>query len=148
MNTKRILSLLLAVIMLMGALVITVGAEDETYTAPEYTYNTSNAKPAMDYLKGELLPETDDVPADYVGVPVDSAEAKLATMDLRLEKDGYRIYVDAYSGEVAAYCVATGETLFSNPYSVGREDSSDAIKEQLLSQIVVRYTDTATERSL
>ena len=131
--------------MLMGALVITVGAEGEAeYTAPEYTYNTSNAKPSMDYLKGELLPETEEVPDDYVPVPVDSAEDKLATMDLRLEKDGYRLYVDAYSGEVATYCIATGETLFSNPYAVGGDDASDAIKEQLLSQIVVRYTDTAT----
>lgn len=131
--------------MLMGALVITVGAEGEAeYTAPEYTYNTSNAKPSMDYLKGELLPETEEVPDDYVPVPVDSAEDKLATMDLRLEKDGYRLYVDAYSGEVATYCIATGETLFSNPYAVGGDDASNAIKEQLLSQIVVRYTDTAT----
>ena len=145
MKTKRIISLLLAVIMLMGALVITVGAEgEEEYTAPEYTYNTSNAKPSMDYLKGELLPETEEVPDDYVAVPVETAEEKLATMDLRLEKDGYRLYVDAYSGEVATYCIATGEILFSNPYAVGRDDASDAIKEQLLSQIVVRYTDTAT----
>ena len=52
MKTKRIISTLLAVAMLMGAFVMTVGAEDAASTTPEYTYNTSNAGPSMDYLKG------------------------------------------------------------------------------------------------
>ena len=151
MLTKKIISTLLAEIMLLGAFVITVGAEDSSEgeienTKPKYTYNTSNAKATIDYLSGRyytIKEAEDDKGEDEVvlGDPVDTEEKKLATMDLRFEKDGYRLYVDAYSGEVAVYCIATGEVLFSNPYTVGSTDSTDSIKSQLLSQLAVKYID-------
>ena len=136
--------------MLMGAFVMTVGAEDAASTTPEYTYNTSNAGPSMDYLKGTtyIAPdENGDVKGE--GSPIDTPEKKLATMDLRLEKDGYQLYVDAYSGEIAVVQMSTGEILFSNPYDAGSANGattkvSDAVKEQLLSQIVVNYTNITT----
>ncbi|MBQ7383839.1 MAG: hypothetical protein IJV72_03505 [Clostridia bacterium] len=148
MVTKRIISTLLAVVMLLSALVITVGAEESTETeAPVYTYNTTNATPTMDYLAGAtILPEG----STEEPVAIDSPEKKLSMMDLRFEKDGYRLYVDAYSGEVATYCVETGETLFTNPYNINSPTSvdgkapTDSIKSQLLSQLVVKYTDLAT----
>ena len=148
MVTKRIISTLLAVVMLLGAFVITVGAEESTETeAPVYTYNTTNANPTMDYLKGETI-----LPEGSLETPelIDTPEKKLSMMDLRFEKDGYRLYVDAYSGEVATYCVETGETLFTNPYNINSPTSidgkapTDSIKSQLLSQLVVKYTDLAT----
>ncbi len=148
MVTKRIISTLLAVVMLLSALVITVGAEDTAADeAPVYTYNTSNAKPTMDYMKGTTLVEED---SEEEAIAIDSPEAKLSMMDLRFEKDGYRLYVDAYSGEVATYCIETGETLFTNPYNINSPTSvdgkapTDSIKSQLMSQLVVKYTDLAT----
>ena len=46
MKTKRIVSLLLAVLTIMGSLVITVGATDEEKSY-EYTNNPSNTKPTI-----------------------------------------------------------------------------------------------------
>ena len=147
---KRIISTLLAVLMLVSGLVITVGAEDSTEeTAPVYTYNTTNTAATIDYLKGTTIPAEEGAE----GVKITSAEEKLATMDLRLEKDGYRLYVDAYSGEIATYCIATGETLFTNPYTVcdtiptSGKEAHDTVKKKLLSQLVVKYTDVATGQS-
>ena len=144
----------MALLMVLGAFVITVGAEESA--EPEYTYNTSNEKATIDYLDGSKFQTDkeieDKVPKDYI----DTEEEKLGTMDLRFEKDGYQLYVDAYSGEVAVKCLATGENLFTNPYSVGTSkidpnvDSSTvdkSIKERLLSQLVVKYTTVSTGSS-
>ena len=153
MLIKRIISILLAVIMLMGAgtMIISAEGEGET-TAPEYTYNTSNAAPTMNYLNGITFAEKDKK-GNVVKAStwVDSPEDKLATMDLRLEKDGYRLYVDAFSGETAVQNITTGEILFSNPYSVGTaklkngKDVDVNVKKQLLSQLAVTYTNITTD---
>lgn len=153
--TKRIISTLMALLMVLGAFVITAGAE-ETASKPEYTYNTSNAQATIDYLDGSHFQTQEEVdkniPKDYI----ESEEEKLSTMDLRFEKDGYQLYVDAYSGEVAVKCLATGDNLFTNPYSVGtskldpKVESSGVdktIKERLLSQLVVKYTTVSTGSS-
>ena len=139
MLTKRIISILLAVIMLMSALTIATSAADIT-SAPKYTYNTSNASPTMNYISGQTI-----VPEGQESVLVDTPEEKLATMDLRFEKDGYQIYVDAYSGEVAVKSIATDDLLFTNPYNVGSTDVNYAIKKQLLSQLAVKFTNIKTE---
>jgi len=149
---KRILSTFLAVIMLMGSFAVLTfaeeGAGETTETEKvEYTYNTTSEKPSMDYLKGMTIVELDKdgnpVVEGAVPTPIVTKEDKLATMDLRFEKDGYRLYVDAYSGEVATVCVATGEILFTNPYNTGSQKAQPEIKEKLLSQIVVKYADKA-----
>ena len=141
MKTKRIISLLLAVLTIMGSLVITVGATDAEKTY-EYTNNTTNTKPTIDYIAGVTIPEEEGVN----GVAVNTAEKKLATMDLKLAKDGYLLYIDQYSGEIAVICEATGESLFSNPYNVGSSNSAntDDIRGQILSQLVVYYQDLST----
>ena len=142
MKTKRIISLLLAVLTIMGSLVITVGATDATEKTYEYTNNTTNAKPTIDYIKGVTIPEEEGAN----GVAVNTAEKKLATMDLKLAKDGYLLYIDQYSGEIAVICEATGESLFSNPYNIGSSNSAntDDIRAQILSQLVVYYQDLST----
>ncbi len=147
---KRILSTFLAVIMLMGSFAVLTYAEeagDTTETEKvEYTYNTTPDKPSMDYLNGTTIVELDENGDPVEGSskdPIVTKEDKLATMDLRFEKDGYRLYVDAYSGEVATVCVATGEILFTNPYNTGSQKAQPEIKEKLLSQIVVKYADKA-----
>ena len=150
---NKIVSLLLAVLMLLGAFSITTFAA-EADDKPVYEYNTT--RQTLDYLKGQVLaydekgkqvldgngkPTT--VTNEETGSPIviDTAAKRLEYMDLRLEKDGYRFYVDAYSGEVAVENIRTGQTMFSNPYDAGSTTSVDTIKAQLLSQIVVKYED-------
>ncbi len=145
MKTKRIISSLLAVLMLMSAFTVVMSAEEPA----QYEYNTTNAKPTIDYLTGNAVSDKPNDKGEYDPIPdqkvVTSAETKLETMDLRFEKDGYQLYIDEYSGEVATRCIATGEVLFSNPYTVGESTATaDSIKPQLLSQLVVKYVDVAS----
>lgn len=150
---NKIVSLLLAVLMLFSAFGISTFAA-ETDNKPVYEFNT--VKQTLDYFKGQVLAYDDNGKQilDGNGKPttvnkensdepiiIDTAAKRLEYMDLRLEKDGYRFYVDAYSGEVAVENIRTGQTMFSNPYDAGSTTSVDSIKAQLLSQIVVKYED-------
>ena len=78
---------------------------------------------------------------DYLTHLFATPEEKLATMKLVYEKDGYQLYLDEKSGEVACVNVATGDKLFTNPYDVGASLGSEAQKYELLSQIIVRFKD-------
>lgn len=124
---NRIISLLLAVVMLCSVatgMTITTWADEETTTAEE--------KPnKIDYLK------------DVFATP----EAKLATMKRKLAKGNYEIWCDATTGEVAVKNIASGQILFSNPYDVGAATSSDSVKYELLSQIIIKYTDNGKEKT-
>ena len=153
--TNRIISTLLAVLMLLGAF-STYAFAEETTEGPKYEYNTK--KQTLDYQTGKVLKyEQDKLVLDAAKNPeyvkdektgehvvVDTAAEKLDYMDLRLEKDGYRLYVDEYSGEIAVENIATGEAIFSNPYDIGPSSSTEDIKDQLLSQLVVKYTSTTS----
>ena len=54
-------------------------------------------------------------------------------------KDGFELYFQYDTGEVAVRDQATGQVLFSNPYDLGYETSSEDVKIKLLSQIMIRY---------
>ena len=137
MIMKRIISTFLAVLMLVGSLTIVAGAKKEE-KAPEYQYNTGKLNPTMDYMTGAVLDENGEATEEIV----DTKEEKLALMDLRLEQYGYRLYVDAYSGEVAIENVATGDVLFTNPYDVSADSSmQETKKQQMLSQFIIHYAD-------
>jgi hypothetical protein len=134
---KRIIAIILTALMLMSTFTFLVNAKgsDESTTS-KYTYNTSNSTPTMDYEKGEWVdPETKEV------VIVDTEEEKLATMDLRMEANGYQLYIDAYSGEVAVVCMATGEKLFTNPVTASAYKIEETKKQEFLSQILIDYVD-------
>ncbi len=142
MLIKRIISTFLALLMLISALSMVVSAQ-ETSTesnAPVYEYNTSKYAPTMDYLNGKYEKKGED---GTVEVTVDTKQQKLETMDLRLEHEGYRLYVDAYSGEVAVENVVTGDVLFSNPYDLGTKVKDDKTKAEMLSQIIISFVDTS-----
>ena len=162
MKMKRIISTLLAVLMLASAFTIATAADEATVeghiTEPEGGWKTSNVKPTIDYYTGQgvvpVYEEDSQGQKKLTGYEADgnkliyTAEDKLNYMDLRFVKDGYELYVDAYSGEVATRCIATGEILFSNPYTIGnyaKNQISDSIKNELMSQVVVTYTDIATD---
>lgn len=142
MLMKRIISTFLVVLMIVSSLSLVVSAEETATTTPVYEYNTSKVKPTMNYLTGYLLDEKGNDIKDPDS-RIDTQEEKLEIMDLRLEKDGYRLYVDEYSGEVAVECLATGDVLFSNPYGVGANDTIAAKdkKANMLSQFYIKYID-------
>ena len=149
MKFKRIISSLLAVLMLMSAFTVVMSAE-EAEGSVQYEYNTSNAAPTVDYMTGQSVKAKKNEDGKITGYEptgekvIYTAEDKLESMDLRFEKDGYQLYVDEYSGEVATRCIATGEVLFSNPYNVGDSTAQPSIKEELMSQLVVKYVDIAS----
>ncbi len=129
MNFKKLLSLFLAALMLCGSLtglsVISVSAAEATAEEPT---------------------EGEDETIDYYNHVFASPEDKLATMELKTTKGNYAIYADVRSGEVAVKDLRTGQILFTNPYDIGTATASNAVKNQLLSQIIVKFTENGRER--
>ena len=128
---NRILSTLLAVMMLLGAFSIGIAAEEAT-----------EEEKAADIASDKVIEST------YVSTVYNTPEEKLDTMDLMLSRDNYELYVDSVSGEVATKDTITGQILFSNPYDVVSSQGSDSTKKQILSQIVVQYIDNGTTKYL
>lgn len=132
--------------MLLASFTVVVSAEEAEADVPEYEFNTSKSEPAMlNYLTGEY--ERVDEEGKTVVDIVDTKEERLELMDLRLQKGDYRLYVDAYSGEVAVEKISTGEILFTNPYDVGANKSlnDDDKKAEMLSQLVISYVEMAND---
>ncbi len=151
MKAIKIISTLLAVLMLVSALPLVIAAEE--VKKEEYTYLTDNKSPMMptgskkigadvySYKTGEYVKDG----KTYV---VETAEDKLALMDYRYGNDRYALYVDAYSGEVAIVDKETGESMFTNPYNIGVTKANEEInstKDQLLSQLIINYTEITTD---
>ncbi len=90
----------------------------------------------------------DDERVDYLKTTFSSDAEKLATMELMIEKNGSQLYVDRVSGEIAFVDMASGQTLFSNPYDVGSSKASDNIKSQLMSQLIIKYEESGAEKQL
>ena len=120
---NRILSTFLAVILMLGSLtsliVIEASAADISTTA-------------------------DAIHAQYVKEVFNTPEEKLASMKHKLTRGDYKLYVDEISGEIAMQNTVTGDILFSNPYDVaaskGSSDTETGTKNEILSQVVVKYT--------
>ncbi|MBQ8552114.1 MAG: hypothetical protein IJ428_04795 [Clostridia bacterium] len=131
MKKFRLLSAFLSVVMTMGiltaALPVTAATAAEEPLVPGIDEETGT--PTIDYLT-----QTYDTPED-----------KLATMTKYLEKGDMALYVEPVSGEVAYVNNKTGQILFSNPYDVSQTSSATSIKQELLSQIIIKYTDNASE---
>ncbi len=128
---NRILSTLLAVIMLLGSFgIVTVqAAEDE---------------------EANIIDTAEEIESTYVKTVYNTPEERLngGNMKMMLERNGYQLYVDSISGEVATVDVATGKILFSNPYDVASSVGSALTKKQLLSQLVVQYWDNGIKAEL
>lgn len=86
-----------------------------------------------------------------------SPQNKLEDMELILTKYGYRLYANEETGEIAIEEVANPKNvLFTNPYDVASSSASDGantngnstyIKEQLLSQVIVSYSETSKDQT-
>lgn len=122
MKMKRIISMLLAVLSIVG--VMNFGAFSVMAA------DTSAESAQIDYLNSSFA----------------SAEERVAAMTLGASADGCKIYYDDYSGEIA-FVDENGEILLSNPYSVGSSKASTSQKYELLSQVIVKYTDNTTQKT-
>ena len=156
MKFKKIISTFLAVLMLIGACTMLVNAEEEE--APRaYQYRTDSVTSLMKkntdktkndeylYKTGEYEYKNEN--NQTISGVVQTAEDKLSVMDYRYGNDNFELYVDAYSGEVAVKNKKTGDTLFTNPYDLSKSKASainNGMKDELLSQLTVKYTDIAT----
>lgn len=130
MKMFRIISALLAVLMMVGSLVVLpVSAADDEPT----TYL------GKDGVEHDII--------DYVTKKFKTPEEKLATMDVMIEDlHGYKMYADYYSGEIAWTKLATGQTIFTNPYNIASSNGSDNTKKELMSQVIIKYTDNDQEK--
>ena len=130
MNFKKLISLFLAVLMLCGVF-------------GSFSVITASAAEVTDETTGE---EDEVLIEDYITTLYASPEEKLASMKLKTTKGNYAIYADEKSGEVAVKDLSTGQILFTNPYDVGATTASDSVKKQILSQIIVKFTENGRER--
>ncbi len=145
------LSLLMAVSVLASLTVLPVWADEEqepdsteeAVTDPsddsegsEGEEDDESETPVKEYLTVEEAINT------YLTNPYNSREEKLATMTLKLTRGDLELYCDKKTGEVAVKNTKTGQILLSNPYDAATA-SSDSVKAELLSQIVISFKDLA-----
>ena len=72
---------------------------------------------------------------------------KLISMTKMMSHNGYTIYVEEQTGEVAIVKDKTGQILWTNPYDVTSQEVTDIQKGNLLSQIILNYTTISTGAS-
>ncbi len=129
----KTLSALLAVLMVLGALtsmtVLNVSAAESDETTDEEEVITASD---INYVK-EVFEKPEDV---------------LEYMTLYMENDTYQMYFNDYTGAFAVVNRITGQISLSNPYDVASSIGSDATKESVLSQIIIRYTDNDNPKTM
>ena len=98
----------------------------------------------------DKVDENGDPIINYITYNYSSPEEKLRDMTLMKEQDGYQIYVEEFTGEIAFINTKTGESLFSNPYDVSSSYNwaSASTKRKLLSQLAVPYEDNGVESTM
>lgn len=92
---------------------------------------------------------------DYILKPYYTKEQKLQDMVLMKEENGYQIWVEEFTGEIAFIDASTGEALFTNPYDIASSFTnmtagsiSKAVKQKLLSQIILTYEDNGATKTM
>ena len=83
---------------------------------------------------------------DYTTTAYATEEEKLATMEKKLDMNGYELYIQPQTAEVAVRDKKSGQILFTNPYDVAASKGTEATKNKLLSQILVSYVDNGTAK--
>ena len=135
---KKLISIILSVVLLVSILAVEAGATlDPIYIKTEEGADTTEIdykETLLQYLNSKNEFKTD--------------EEKLATMTFMYRKDGYELYADEFTGEVATKNLATGQILFTNPRDIASKNAaySDTTKYELMSQIVVKYLDNGTDK--
>lgn len=144
----KIISTLLAVFMLLGSAttLLTLNVFAEESETDQTTGDVSETESSTEETTEDEDGEVGDV--DYVKDVFANPDEKLATMRLALKKGNYSLYVDDYSGEVACVNTLTGEKIFTNPYDVGAATGNEATKYEILSQLIITFTDTTGQEKI
>ena len=131
MNFKRIISALLTLVMVIGA--IALPGAVETNAAYEDKID-KDGNPIINYTDHNY----------------ETANAKLADMTLMKEQNGYQLYVEEFTGEIAFVDTKSGEILFSNPYDIanGYNHASTSTRQELLSQLFVEYEENGITKTM
>lgn len=138
MKKFRLLSAFLTVVMVAGSL-------------SAFSLSAADAKSKTDEPLVPGIDEETGVPTiSYLTEKFATPEDKLATMTKYLSKGNYELYVEPVSGEIAYVNVKTGQILFSNPWDIADDSTkaSQSVKEELMSQIIIKYTDNDSELDL
>lgn len=131
MNKKkclmRVLCLFLSVLLTVCAVpALTVFAQEDDEGGDETVSEARTLQANHDYTRDEYA----------------TAEARLADMVKYFDDGTYSLYGDPVLGTVAYRKNATNEILFTNPYNMTLEMTSDATsRNELMSQIILKYRD-------
>ena len=153
MKFKRILTAFLSLAMILGSVsILDIGVsaakeepKEEEKELPQCWEDTLQIDPETGELTDKPLAEYDPITMGY-----DYAEDKLKIMTPVYEGDGYTLYYNYYSSEVACINNTTGQILWTNPYDVSGSLSTAAptVKYDLLSQIVLEYQVNGTSTTM
>ncbi|MBE6562964.1 MAG: hypothetical protein E7660_04440 [Ruminococcaceae bacterium] len=129
MNFKRILSVFLALLFTFGII-----GEAVSVNAAYADKVDAEGNPVINY---------------YTEV-YKSDNEKLGDMVMFKEQNGYKIYVEEFTGEIAFVDSKTGNAIFSNPYDLAGEGNvqSNATKQTILSQILLTYEDNGVQKNM
>ena len=127
MYTKRVISAFLTLLMLLGSLTV-----------------------AVDAAWADKVDEEGDPIINYLGEAYSSPEDKLADMKMVKEQNGYQLWFEEFTGEIAWRNTETGQILFSNPWDVASnyQAVSDSTKQKLLSQLIITYLDNNVTKTM
>ncbi|MDD4164342.1 MAG: DUF5696 domain-containing protein [Eubacteriales bacterium] len=166
---KKLMALLLCLLTITSILSVAVFAEESSSTASSVSGTSdSSGDESEEDIWVKLKPAYMDTSFQSIDDRINGNDA-LASMTLMLVKDGFALYADTLTGEVVLLELSdpdeNGEYEISdngiykydgyfstNPYnigssqSVGGQKSSNAIKEELYSQVIIAYTQNDTEQ--
>jgi len=127
MKVKRIVSSFLTLVMFLGSLVVPAEA-----------------------AYADKVNEDGEPLIDYLNTNYETAEDKLAEMLMVKEQNGYQLWYEEFTGEIAVKDLSTGQVVFSNPFDLasGYQTISDAVKQQLLSQIIITYLENDVQKTM
>ncbi len=133
MKIKKLISVLLALITVFG-----------TLSVASYVTAVPATAAYEDKLDDEGNPKI-----DYLTKTYESGNEKLEDMILIREQNGFQLWYEEFTGEVALVDPKTGEGIFSNPYDVAVGNyASKATRQQLLSQLAVTYSYNGVENTM
>ena len=136
MKNIKFIAMLLAFIMMFGTLtsLITVPVLADGEETEKKTTTTTSKVTALS--------------EDYTSKKYSTNDDKLATMELVYSAYGYDLYYHAETGEVQIVDTTTGQYLSTNPYDIAVADNKATERENLLSQIIVNYSDRGETKSM
>ncbi|MBQ8475010.1 MAG: hypothetical protein IJ499_05050 [Clostridia bacterium] len=125
MKMRKLISILLALITVVGSACLTSYASTVTASAAYEDKLNDEGEPKIDYLAKVYATGAD----------------KLKDMIMVREQNGFQLWYEEFTGEVALVDPKTGEGIFSNPYDIAVGNyASKATRQQLLSQLAVTFS--------